>query len=46
MTQQTKQLGKNLILPNCGVVVVILNSVTRFGDLLNFGQVFKAFGNN
>ena len=21
-------------------------SVTRFGDLLNFGQVFKAFGNN
>ena len=21
-------------------------SVTRFGDLLHFGQVFKAFGNN
>ena len=21
-------------------------SVTRLGDLLNFGQVFKAFGNN
>ena len=21
-------------------------SVTRFGDLLNFGQLFKAFGNN
>ena len=24
----------------------ILTSVTRFGDLLDFGQVFKAFGNN
>ena len=23
-----------------------LTSVTRFDDLLNFGQVFKAFGNN
>ena len=22
------------------------SSVTRFGDLLDFGQVFKAFGNN
>ena len=22
------------------------NSVTRLGDLLDFGQVFKAFGNN
>ena len=22
------------------------NSVTRFGDLLDFGQLFKAFGNN
>ena len=22
------------------------NSVTRYGDLLDFGQVFKAFGNN
>ena len=21
-------------------------SVTRLGDLLNFGQIFKAFGNN
>ena len=21
-------------------------SVTRFGDLLHFGQIFKAFGNN
>ena len=26
--------------------VVILLSVTRFGDLLDFGQVFKAIGNN
>ena len=23
-----------------------LGSVTRLGDLLDFGQVFKAFGNN
>ena len=22
------------------------NSVTRLGDLLDFGQIFKAFGNN
>ena len=22
------------------------NSVTRLGDLLDFGQVFKVFGNN
>ena len=37
-----------------GVVVVtralemklIGNSVTRLGDLLHFGQLFKAFGNN
>ena len=24
----------------------IADSVTRFGDLLDFGQLFKAFGNN
>ena len=24
----------------------LINSVTRLGDLLDFGQVFKAFGNN
>ena len=24
----------------------VLYSVTRLGDLLDFGQVFKAFGNN
>ena len=23
-----------------------VNSVTRLGDLLDFGQIFKAFGNN
>ena len=23
-----------------------MSSVTRFGDLLDFGQLFKAFGNN
>ena len=25
---------------------VHLSSVTRFGDFLDFGQLFKAFGNN
>ena len=25
---------------------LLLGSVTRLGDLLNFGQLFKAFGNN
>ena len=25
---------------------VLRNSVTRSGDLLDFGQLFKAFGNN
>ena len=24
----------------------LVSSVTRFGDLLDFGQLFKAFGNN
>ena len=24
----------------------LTNSVTRLGDLLDFGQLFKAFGNN
>ena len=24
----------------------ITNSVTRLGDLLDFGQIYKAFGNN
>ena len=25
---------------------LLLGSVTRLGDLLNFGQLFKLFGNN
>ena len=25
---------------------IIVTSVTRLGDLLHFGQLFKAFGNN
>ena len=24
----------------------VISSVTRLGDLLDFGQLFKAFGNN
>ena len=27
-------------------MLLILNSVTILGDLLDFGQLFKAFGNN
>ena len=26
--------------------LVLLSSVTRLGDLLDFGQLFKPFGNN
>ena len=26
--------------------LLVSSSVTRLGDLLDFGQVFKAFGNN
>ena len=25
---------------------MIMNNVTRLGNLLDFGQLFKAFGNN
>ena len=25
---------------------IVSSSVTRFGDFLDFGQLFKAFGNN
>ena len=32
----------NLFLPKC----LIRGNVTRLGDLLDFGQLFKAFGNN
>ena len=28
------------------VTALQLSSVTRFGDFLDFGQLFKAFGNN
>ena len=28
------------------VTLPALDSVTRFGDLFDFGQLFKAFGNN
>ena len=27
-------------------VLLLLPSVTRLGDLLNFGQLFKAYGHN
>ena len=29
-----------------GRITKVRSSVTRFGNLLDFGQVFKAFGNN
>ena len=28
------------------IIIKRLSSVTRLGDLLNFGQVFEAFGSN
>ena len=28
------------------VIALKINSVTRFGNLLDFGQLFKAIGNN
>ena len=28
------------------VAELVMDSVTRLGDLLDFGQVYKAFGNN
>ena len=28
------------------IIALVASSVTRFGDLLYFGQLFKAFGNN
>ena len=33
-------------LPLIYLFVYSESSVTRYGDLLDFGQVFKAFGNN
>ena len=29
-----------------GETICTANNVTRLGDLLDFGQLFKAFGNN
>ena len=31
---------------NLDLQTLAVDSVTRFGDLLDFGQFFKAFGNN
>ena len=30
----------------CEAINALATSVTRFGDFLDFGQFFKAFGNN
>ena len=40
---------KPTTLPTCAITCAPINapySVTRLGDLLDFGQLFKAFGNN
>ena len=34
------------LLKVCSAASMIVNSVTRLGDLLDSGEVFKAFGNN
>ena len=39
VNQQVQKYGYTL-------AYLMSNSVTRFGDLLNFGQIFKAYGNN
>ena len=41
-----KEDSKSYLDHHGGVGTGDATSVTRFGDLLDFGQVFKAFGNN
>ena len=40
--------GKIVFKPpsGCYKAPMLMGSVTRFGDLLDFGKLFKAFGNN
>ena len=40
-TITTQALSKAFVL-----VLSSITSVTRFGDFLDFGQLFKSFGNN
>ena len=44
-TCRTK-LKKTKIKKDVDIVQTAAISVTRFGDLLHFGELFKAFGNN
>ena len=44
--QQQKQKKLLTQVVGCQDKISMLYSVTRFGDLLGFGQFFKAFGNN
>ena len=45
MLTNLQLLGKYGIM-SIGADLSGATSVTRFGDLLDFGQLFKAFGNN
>ena len=44
------QIAINLDMPKLNWItalnISVTSSVTRLGDLLDFGQLFKAFGNN
>ena len=39
-------LFRNKVILLSGSFTTVQGSVTRLGDLLDFGQAFKAFGNN
>ena len=44
--QDFSQLGQFLLPSVSCVYGWVIGSVTRLGDLLDIGQLFKAFGNN
>ena len=45
-TDQTEVVSFSQTLPFVPDVLMLLNSVTRLGDLLHFGLLFRACGNN
>ena len=45
MTAPPETLVVNVLI-DTGLLLKVTPSVTRLGDLLDFGQVFKALGNN
>ena len=41
-----EQSGASICWSVASLVFPMVTSVTRLGDILDFGQLFKAFGNN